>query len=133
MSGLRIPVRALAIALFQVASLRNPGWQGLVSPHLACIRLPLGCLLRWIVLQQTRHDNTITQVPGWPHRWIIKNLDLYQFLKAALEARQALMERHQAFRLCNCFLEGEPRIAADLYGATLLLHNYADLSPKSAR
>jgi 23S rRNA G2069 N7-methylase RlmK/C1962 C5-methylase RlmI len=97
---------------------------------LARIRL---WLLRWIVLQQTRHDNTITQVPGWPHRWIIKNLDLYQFLKAALKARQALMERHQALRLYNGFLKGEPRIAADLYGATLVVHNYTYLSPKSAR
>ena len=130
MSGLRIPIRDLAIALFQIASLCNPGWQGLVSLHLACIRL---WLLRWIVLQQTRRDNTITQVPGWHHRWIIKNLDLYQFLKAALEARQALMECHQALRLYNGFFEGEPRIAADLYGATLVVHNYAYLSPKSAR
>ena len=130
MSGLRIPIRDLAIALFQIASLRNPGWQGLVSLHLARIRL---WLLRWIVLQQTRRDNTITQVPGWHHRWIIKNLDLYQFLKAALEARQALMECHQALRLYNGFFEGEPRIAADLYGATLVVHNYAYLSPKSAR
>ncbi|MFC1922899.1 hypothetical protein ACFLY4_06370 [Chloroflexota bacterium] len=117
----------MAIAVFQVASLRNPGWQGLVLLHLACIRL---WLLRWIVLQQTRRDNTITQVPGWPHRWIIKNPDLYQFLKAALEARLALMERPQALRLYNGFLKGEPRIAADLYGATLVLHNYAYLSPK---
>jgi 23S rRNA G2069 N7-methylase RlmK/C1962 C5-methylase RlmI len=130
MSGLRIPIRALAIAVFQVASLRNSELQGSVSPLLACIRL---WLLRWIVLQQTRRDNTITQVPGWHHRWIIKNLDLYQFLKAALEACQALMEHHQALRLYNGFLEGEPRIAADLYGATLVVHNYAFLSPKSAR
>ena len=36
------------------------------------------------------------------------------------------MERHQTLRLYNGFLEGEPRIAADLYGATLVLHNYAD-------
>ena len=37
-----------------------------------------------------------------------QNPDLYQFLKVALEARQALMERHQALGLYNGFLEGEP-------------------------
>ena len=37
-----------------------------------------------------------------------QNPYLYQFLKAALEARQALMERHQALGLYNGFLEGEP-------------------------
>ncbi|MGB3701700.1 MAG: hypothetical protein WA997_10550 [Anaerolineales bacterium] len=84
-------------------------------------------------MQQTRHDNTITQVTGWPHHWIIKNPYLYQFLETALEARQTLMECHQALRLYNGFLEGEPRIAADLYGVTLVLHNYADPPPKSAR
>jgi len=41
------------------------------------------------------------------------------------------MERHQTLRLYNGFLEGEPRLAADLYGATLVQHNYADPPPKS--
>ena len=62
-----------------------------------------------------------------------QNPDLYQFLKVALEARQALMERHQALGLYNGFLEGEPRIAADLYGATLVLQNYAVRRRKANR
>jgi hypothetical protein len=37
---------------------------------------------------------------------------LYQFLKAALKARQALMERLQALRLYYGFLEGEPLVEA---------------------
>jgi len=36
-----------------------------------------------------------------------------------------------AFRLFNGFLEGDPDLAIDLYGRTLLLHNYAD-DPASA-
>ncbi|HUV91898.1 MAG TPA: hypothetical protein VMV80_02335 [Anaerolineales bacterium] len=41
-----------------------------------------------------------------------QNPDLYQFLEATLEARQALMECHQALRLYNGFPEGEPLVEA---------------------
>ena len=49
-------------------------------------------------------------------------------LANALEARSDCFEaRHEAaFRLFNGFTEGCPALAADLYGQTLVLHNYAD-------
>ncbi len=49
-------------------------------------------------------------------------------LAAALTARAALLDpRHEtAFRLFNGFYEGWPALVADLYGKTLVLHNYAD-------
>ena len=49
-------------------------------------------------------------------------------LAAALAARAALLDpRHEtAFRLFNGFYEGWPALSADLYGKTLVLHNYAD-------
>jgi 23S rRNA (cytosine1962-C5)-methyltransferase len=49
-------------------------------------------------------------------------------LSKALEARASLFDmRHEtAFRLFNGFTEGEPNLVIDLYGSTLLLHNYAD-------
>ncbi len=49
-------------------------------------------------------------------------------LAAALSARAALFDpRHEtAFRLFNGFYEGWPALTADLYGKTLVLHNYAD-------
>ena len=51
-------------------------------------------------------------------------------LAAALDARSQLFDpRHEtAFRLFNGFYEGWPALVADLYGRTLVLHNYADIS-----
>ncbi|MCA1724274.1 MAG: class I SAM-dependent methyltransferase [Thermomicrobia bacterium] len=53
---------------------------------------------------------------------------LLPFLDAALTARAALLDApHQAAkRLFNGFFEGAPDLVVDCYGATLLLHNYAD-------
>ena len=49
-------------------------------------------------------------------------------LQSATAARSDLFdEKHQsAFRLFNGFLEGNPNIAIDLYGRTVIIHNYAD-------
>jgi 23S rRNA (cytosine1962-C5)-methyltransferase len=49
-------------------------------------------------------------------------------LAAALEARAELFEnRHEsAFRLFNGFSEGWPDLAIDLYGRTLVIHDYAE-------
>jgi len=54
-------------------------------------------------------------------------------LLPALTARSACFDaRHQAaFRLFSGFTEGCPALVADLYGQTLVLHNYAD-PPASA-
>lgn len=54
-------------------------------------------------------------------------------LAPALAARSACFDvRHEAaFRLFNGWTEGCPALVADLYGQTLVLHNYAD-SPASA-
>ena len=55
---------------------------------------------------------------------------LTNLLQRTLAARHDLGlfdERHErAFRLFNGFLEGEPAVAVDLYGRTLLIHNYAN-------
>jgi 23S rRNA (cytosine1962-C5)-methyltransferase len=49
-------------------------------------------------------------------------------LEAALIARESLLESQHssAIRLFNGFYEGEPALAVDLYGRSLVLHNYAD-------
>lgn len=53
---------------------------------------------------------------------------LVDTLAAALAARSECFDlRHEtAFRLFHGFTEGCPTLAADLYGRTLVLHNYAD-------
>lgn len=57
---------------------------------------------------------------------------LKDFLPRAFEARQNLVagldprsEHHAALRLFNGFTEGQPGFAADLYGRTLVLFDYA--------
>jgi 23S rRNA (cytosine1962-C5)-methyltransferase len=52
---------------------------------------------------------------------------LSTLLEDALVAREELFDsdHSQAFRLFNGFYEGEPALAADLYGRSLVLHNYA--------
>ena len=54
-------------------------------------------------------------------------------LALALAARDTCFDpRHEtAFRLFNGFYEGRPTLVADLYGRTLVLHNYADLPAES--
>jgi 23S rRNA (cytosine1962-C5)-methyltransferase len=53
---------------------------------------------------------------------------LEHLLERALAARTALYDTEHvvAFRLFNGFYEGYPSLAADIYGKTLVLHNYAD-------
>jgi 23S rRNA (cytosine1962-C5)-methyltransferase len=60
---------------------------------------------------------------------IISPTNLEPALAAALAARSANFDtRHEtAFRLFNGFYEGWPALVADLYGRTLVLHNYADI------
>ena len=53
-------------------------------------------------------------------------------LNNAIRAREALFDHgnnmppHTAFRLLNGFSEGCPALVIDIYGATALIHNYAD-------
>ena len=51
-------------------------------------------------------------------------------LEAALAARETLFEDEHvsAFRLFNGFYEGYPALAVDLYGRSLVLHNYTEPS-----
>ncbi|MBN1304795.1 MAG: class I SAM-dependent methyltransferase [Anaerolineales bacterium] len=60
--------------------------------------------------------------------------DLLTLLERCLNARQTLFdEKHEAaLRLFNGFIEGEPRLVADLYGHTLVIHNYADPFPEGS-
>ena len=56
------------------------------------------------------------------------DLTIIPSLEAALQARADLFdERYEsAFRLFNGFYEGCPNLAVDLYGRTVVIHNYAD-------
>ncbi len=51
-----------------------------------------------------------------------------QLLEKAIASRLFLMDsQHEsAFRLFNGFTEGHPDLALDIYGRTLVIHNYAD-------
>jgi 23S rRNA (cytosine1962-C5)-methyltransferase len=51
-----------------------------------------------------------------------------ELLQQAIEARRSLFDtaHRSAFRLFNGFSEGNPELAIDLYGSTLVFHNYAD-------
>jgi len=66
-----------------------------------------------------RHTDSVTSSPG---------PEIDNALAAALLARSERFDpRHEAaFRLFNGFYEGWPTLVADLYGRTLVLHNYAD-------
>jgi 23S rRNA (cytosine1962-C5)-methyltransferase len=50
------------------------------------------------------------------------------YLTQAIQARQALFDsaHHSAFRLFNGFTEGAPDLVIDLYGSTVVFHNYAE-------
>lgn len=54
--------------------------------------------------------------------------DLASRLEAAVAARASFMDaaHHAAFRLFNGFSEGFPRLIADLYGSTLILHDHSE-------
>lgn len=51
-----------------------------------------------------------------------------RLIQTAIEARKGLLdsEQHQALRLFNGFLEGNPSLVVDIYGRTAVLHDYAD-------
>jgi 23S rRNA (cytosine1962-C5)-methyltransferase len=59
------------------------------------------------------------------HRLTIPTISL---LEKAIDARASFFDaRHEsAFRLFNGFTEGFPDLVLDLYGSTLVIHNYAD-------
>lgn len=54
--------------------------------------------------------------------------EIAQLLEESLSARQSLFDpAHQsAFRLFNGFTEGDRDLVIDVYGSTLVLHNYAE-------
>jgi 23S rRNA (cytosine1962-C5)-methyltransferase len=62
---------------------------------------------------------------------IMKTELIERLLETALAWRQELFdERHEtALRLFNGFTEGHPNLVVDLYGKTIVLHNYADHPP----
>jgi 23S rRNA (cytosine1962-C5)-methyltransferase len=53
---------------------------------------------------------------------------IFQLLENAIRARTDLFDsKHEtAFRLFNGFTEGYPNLTIDVYGRTLVIHNYAD-------
>ncbi len=59
---------------------------------------------------------------------IMKKESIALLLEHAITLRQSLFdERHEtALRLFNGFTEGHPNLVVDLYGKTIVLHNYAD-------
>ena len=56
------------------------------------------------------------------------SVDLGALLGDALDARSALFnqEHESALRIFNGFYEGDPTLVVDLYGKTIVLHDYAD-------
>ncbi len=64
-----------------------------------------------------------------PYNTRVDYSSLLPLLYSALAARGDLFDpRHRAaFRLFNGFTEGFPALAVDLYGSTLLLHDYSEL------
>lgn len=87
-----------------------------------------------MIFGQFRLSNLFRQPESFPMRY---NGDVNisdALLKAALAARSACFDvRHEAaFRLFNGFIEGCPALVADLYGHTLVLHNYADPPAQAA-
>ena len=59
---------------------------------------------------------------------IMKTEPIALLLEHAITVRASLFdERHEtAMRLFNGFTEGQPHLVVDLYGKTIVLHNYAD-------
>jgi 23S rRNA (cytosine1962-C5)-methyltransferase len=55
-------------------------------------------------------------------------------LVRAIDARAAMLDaaHETAVRLFNGFTEGNPELVVDLYGATAIIHNYADPAPAGA-
>ncbi len=55
-------------------------------------------------------------------------MELAERIAAAVEARLSLLDpKHQgALRLFNGFFEGHPALALDLYGRTLVIHDYSE-------
>src|SRR5688572_28091221 len=53
---------------------------------------------------------------------------IIRLLEKAIVSRQTLFDspHEQAFRLFNGFTEGCPDLVIDVYGATFLIHDYAD-------
>ncbi|MHB8777647.1 MAG: class I SAM-dependent methyltransferase [Anaerolineales bacterium] len=58
----------------------------------------------------------------------MKTASIVQLLEKAITSRLVLMDSNHesAFRLFNGFAEGCPELVLDVYGHTLLIHNYAD-------
>ena len=56
-------------------------------------------------------------------------ISLPSLLQPAVQARLTMLDADHrcAIRLFNGFLEGWPEMAIDLYGSTLVLHNYAEI------
>jgi 23S rRNA (cytosine1962-C5)-methyltransferase len=63
------------------------------------------------------------------------NAPLIPYLRSAVEARSPLFDaRHDtAFRIFNGFTEGEPSLGIDVYGSTLVFHDYAEDASKGHR
>ena len=80
------------------------------------------------VHRSLRYNVWMTLIPSWEQAETLTSA-----LQVALAARSECFEpRHEtAFRLFNGFYEGCPVLTADVYGRTLVLHNYAD-PPASA-
>lgn len=77
----------------------------------------------------TRSTSRKLRVSCLPANPSVPNPSLDVLLEKALAARENLFdEKHRAgFRLFNGFSEGNPQLVIDLYGKTILIHNYADI------
>ena len=59
---------------------------------------------------------------------LVSSHSIIQILEKAIQARTELFdaEHHSAFRLFNGFSEGYPNFTLEVYGSTLVLHDYSD-------
>lgn len=59
---------------------------------------------------------------------LVSSQPVIQILERAIQARAELFdaEHHSAFRLFNGFSEGYPNLTLEVYGSTLVIHDYSD-------
>ena len=59
---------------------------------------------------------------------LVSSRSVIQILEKAIQARMELFdgEHHSAFRLFNGFSEGYPNLTLEVYGSTLIIHDYSD-------
>ncbi len=102
---------------------------GIAMCHFELTARELGLEGEWVV--ETDLDTNPDELTEYMVSWesVDKDTICSHCWRLRLHARADLFdERHKsAFRLFNGFYEGCPDLVVDLYAATLVIHNYADI------